>query len=195
MHLHLSADHPPTSENRSLEVMTRTQSTGYRRRVSRLRVAAAAAACLVAASALHAAAPGSGATLAPPQNDLGFHSVDGNIGCWIQRDTDLYPELSARCMPRARAWVPRWRDCRDISNIEYFSVSPTARRGRHEYTCTGGVPWYLPTRTPWQARVLRPGQSVSWGDLTCQAMSTSQIRCQNRLRHGFSVSRQRFRLF
>jgi hypothetical protein len=135
--------------------------------------------------------------------DLGFHSADGNIGCWIQRDASLNayrspPELSVRCVPKARGWTPHWRDCRDIGRIEYFYVTPTVGRGIHQYGCTGGVPWDLEptgTRGPWDARSLRAGQRISSGTFTCRALSASKIACTNRSGHGFSVSRKSFRLF
>jgi hypothetical protein len=99
---------------------------------------------------------------------------------------------------KARSWTPLWRECRDTSPIEYFYVTPTARRGTHRYSCTGGVPWNLDptgTRDPWGYRSLGTGHSISTGAFTCRGLWPSTISCVNRSGHGFSVGRERFRLF
>jgi hypothetical protein len=147
-------------------------------------------------------AGGKTATYPPGTRDLGFHSADGNVGCWIQRDASLTkyqkpPVLTARCVVHERNWTARWTDCRDISKIEYFYVAPTATIGTHEYGCTGGVPWNLDSTgslDPWHAQPLNPGRSVNAVGFQCTATSAAEIRCTNTGGHGFAVGRTAFKL-
>jgi hypothetical protein len=146
--------------------------------------------------------PSEPATFPPGTRDLGFRSKDGNVGCWIQRDASLakYSKpavLTARCVVHERSWSPKWPDCHDISEIEYFYVTQRAAKGTHEYGCTGGVPWNLDssgTADPWHAQPLYPGQSIDAAGFHCTATSAAEIRCTNASVHGFFVSRARFQL-
>jgi hypothetical protein len=155
------------------------------------------------AERLGLAAAGGGTQPYPPgTRDLGFHSADGNVGCWIERDASRNRErrpqaLTTRCVVKQRSWTPHWVDCRDISPIEYFYVTPTAVRGTHAYGCAGGVPWNLDatgTLDPWHAQLLAPNQSISAAGFRCLALSAAEIRCTNTAGHGFVVGRAAYSL-
>lgn len=132
---------------------------------------------LVLAGSAHAAA----SERAAPAVEF-FRTPSKNIACvYVPRAgsnsamlrcdilSGLRPEPRARCQ---LDWTGVWM----------------APRGRARPTCAGD------TANNLRARVLRYGQTWRRGGFTCFS-STSGLRCTNRARHGFLLSRSGWRIF
>ncbi|MEW6583564.1 MAG: DUF6636 domain-containing protein [Actinomycetota bacterium] len=112
-----------------------------------------------------------------------FQSPTGNIACWIEGGT------SVRCEITQRDWSPppKPRACR----LDWGQGLVLGARNRPGFLCAGDT-IQPPPSDPYP--VLRYGRSLRVGSITCTSARTG-VTCTNRARHGFTLSRQRYRLF
>jgi hypothetical protein len=113
---------------------------------------------------------------------ISFTSPTGNIGCIV---SDKY---GARCDIRKRDWPrgPRPSGCPSFE--DYGQGLWVARKGRGHIVCAGDTA--LTTGHP-----LAYGHSRSIGRFTCVSHTTG-MTCRNRRNgHGFTLARERYRLF
>lgn len=117
---------------------------------------------------------------APASAFTGFRSPSANIGCYIDGATGVRCDIARRDWPLP----PRPASC----DLDYGQGVSLGRKGRARFVCAGDTA-LGPTR------VLGYGRRIRRGDYTC-ASSSRGIACTNRrTRHGFVLSRQRYRLF
>ncbi len=108
-----------------------------------------------------------------------FRSPSGNIGCYLAAS-------SARCDIRDRDWSPppRPRSC----PVDFGQGASITRRGtRGRLVCAGDTALN-------SGRVLAYGRKLRAGGITCTSR-VAGMTCANRRGHGFTISRQRYRLF
>lgn len=137
---------------------------------------------LVAVAVAAAGALASPATSARVRHLTNFKSPSSNIGCYLLDGT-------ARCDIERRRWSPppRPRSCPNI--VDFGQGLIVGRSGRGRLVCAGD------TALNPQARILPYGATDVVGSLACQS-AVSGVTCTNRrTRHGFFISRQRYRLF
>jgi hypothetical protein len=109
----------------------------------------------------------------------GFVSPTGNVSCMIDADW-------ARCDIIDRDWSPppRPADC----EFDYGQGISLAPGEQAEFVCAGDTAFGAD-------EVLPDGQSITAGALQCES-AQSGITCRDvRTSHGFSISRQAYRLF
>ena len=117
---------------------------------------------------------------APDGAAEGFTSPSGNIGC-ILSDTSL------RCDVGDRDWSPppRPADCPDFSDYgQGILIHPT---GPARFVCAGDT-------AMGGGPVLAYGQFQAGGGMSCNS-EPSGMRCSNSDGHGFTISRQAYRIF
>ena len=117
---------------------------------------------------------------APDAAADGFTSPSGNIGC-ILSDTSL------RCDVGDRDWSPppRPADCPDFSDYgQGILIHPT---GPARFVCAGDTAMGA-------GPVLAYGQFEAGGGMSCNS-EPSGMRCSNSDGHGFTISRQAYRIF
>jgi len=110
----------------------------------------------------------------------GFTSPSGNIGC-ILSDTSL------RCDVGDRDWSPppRPADCPDFSDYgQGILIHPT---GPARFVCAGDTAMGA-------GPALAYGQFEAGGGMSCNS-EPSGMRCSNSDGHGFTISRQAYRIF
>jgi hypothetical protein len=109
----------------------------------------------------------------------GFVSPTGNVSCMIDADW-------ARCDIIDRDWSPppRPADC----EFDYGQGISLAPGEQAEFVCAGDTAFGADEVLPY-------GQSITAGVLRCES-ADSGITCRDvRTGHGFSISRQAYRLF
>jgi len=109
----------------------------------------------------------------------GFVSPSGNVSCMIDPDW-------ARCDIIDRDWSPppRPADC-EFDYGQGISIAPGERP---EFVCAGDTAFGADEVLPY-------GQSITAGVLRCES-AQSWITCRDvRTGHGFSISREAYRLF
>jgi hypothetical protein len=109
----------------------------------------------------------------------GFVAPSGNVSCMIDADW-------ARCDIIDRDWSPppRPADC----EFDYGQGISLAPGEQAEFVCAGDTAFGAD-------EVLPDGQSITAGALQCES-AQSGITCRDvRTSHGFSISRQAYRLF
>ena len=110
----------------------------------------------------------------------GFTSPSGNIGCITADD-------GVRCDIQERDWSPPPRPADCPSETGYGQGIDLPVSGLPEFVCAGDT-------TLNSGPVLPYGHSTSAAGLTC-ASSPAGMTCTNRDSHGFTISRQAYRLF
>ena len=108
-----------------------------------------------------------------------FQTPSKNIGCAISRSF-------ARCDIKERDWrkPPRPRGCKDLDWGQGLIVT---RHGRAKIVCAGDT-------AAGAGPVLGYGHSIREGAMTCTSRRDG-MRCHARSGHGFTLSRQAYRLF
>ena len=112
-----------------------------------------------------------------------FQSPSGNIGCAMTSD-EL--GVDVRCDIGVRSWTapPKPASC----DLDWGQGVFVAGHGKAGYVCAGDT-------TLHQGGRLAYGKSIGLGHLRCTSR-TSGVTCTNRSDgHGFTLSRQRVRLF
>lgn len=112
-----------------------------------------------------------------------FQTPSGNIDCWIQDGR------SVRCEIQQRSWSPppKPKSC----ELDWGSGFVLGATGRARFICAGDTV-QAPPDDPYPT--LAYGKSLKVGAITCSS-ATSSLTCRNRQRHGFVLSRQRYRTF
>lgn len=121
------------------------------------------------------------ATTAPaaPRVYLMFRTPSGNIGCGYASDssgTSLRCDIRTELKPKP----PKPAGC----DLDWGDSYELGVRGRATVTCHGD------TAIDPRARALKYGTRWSRGGFTCLSKVTG-LRCTNRSRHGFFMSKQR----
>lgn len=117
---------------------------------------------------------------APPvraDDFISFQSPSGNIGCFIMAEADTY----ARC--DIRDYRPSFANGAPGCDMDYgdaYVITASARVG--QVLCHGD------TAFDPEAAVLRYGQQVHLGGITCQSQKTS-MTCTNARGAGFSLAK------
>ena len=109
----------------------------------------------------------------------GFVSPSGNVSCMVDADW-------ARCDIIDRDWSPppRPADC----EFDYGQGISLAPGEQAQFVCAGDTAFGADAVLPY-------GQSITAGVLRCQS-APSSITCRDvRTGHGFSISREAYRLF
>lgn len=120
---------------------------------------------------------------AAAQDFKSFQSPSGNIGCFIMDDQPTY----ARC--DIRDYTPTVVNDQGLCELEYgdsYAISGGASRG--EVVCHGD------TAFDSNARVLKYGQEITMGDITCWSEKTG-MTCANNNGAGFTVAKARQETF
>lgn len=110
---------------------------------------------------------------------VGFSSPSGNVGCYLDSTT-------ARCDIGERDWAPppRPSDCEfDYGQGITLSVGESPA-----FVCAGDTA--LGGGAP-----LAYGQSVTAGTLRCESAETGITCIDSATTHGFSIARERYRMF
>ena len=112
-----------------------------------------------------------------------FQSPSGNIVCSIDGGA------SVRCEILKKDWSPppKPRTC----PLDWGGGLVLGARGRPAILCAGDT-IQPPPRHPY--RVLPYGRSIRSGSITCSSARTG-MTCVNVARHGFLLSRERYRFF
>ncbi len=108
----------------------------------------------------------------------GFTSPSKNIGCYLDR-TD-----GVRCDIRSRTWKPpaKPKSC----DVDYGQGIGLGRRA--SFVCAGDTVLNA-------GRALAYGRTIRAGRFSCTS-SSAGMTCRNRVtKHGFFLSRQRYRIF
>jgi hypothetical protein len=111
---------------------------------------------------------------------VGFTSPSKNIGCLLSDDL-------LRCDIEERNWSPppRPTDCPDFTGYgQGISLHPT---GSAQFVCAGDT-------AMGGGPVLPYGQYQAGGGMSCNS-EPSGMRCSNSDGHGFTISRDAYRLF
>jgi hypothetical protein len=112
-----------------------------------------------------------------------FQSPSRNIGCAV---TSGSLGISARCDIAQRDWSPSRKPA--SCQLDWGQGVAVGATGRAGYVCAGDTTLDAGPR-------LAYGKSITLGRLRCTSL-TSGVTCTNlRDGHGFSISRQRVRLF
>jgi len=112
-----------------------------------------------------------------------FQSPTGNIGCAV---TSGSLGISARCDIARRDWSPSPKPA--SCQLDWGQGVYVGATGRAGYVCAGDT-------TLDAGPHLAYGKSITLGRLRCTSL-TSGVTCTNRRDgHGFSISRERVRLF
>lgn len=113
-----------------------------------------------------------------------FQTPSGNIACLIS-DANPYEEASVRCDVHINSWTPPPRpvDCEE----EYGQSVVVGTTQAPHFACVGDTV-YDPS-----ARVLRYGQSLRAGPITCSSRSAGMQCVSARTGRGFEVSRRSYR--
>lgn len=107
---------------------------------------------------------------------VGFHTPSGNIGCIYSKDgasVFLRCDIATGIKPAPN----KPRSC----ELDYGSGYSMADTGRARVVCAGDTVLH-------QGPVLKYGTTWRRGGFTCTSRSTG-LRCTNRSRHGFFLSR------
>jgi uncharacterized protein DUF6636 len=116
---------------------------------------------------------------APAAQAGSFQSPSKNIGCFIDRS-------GVRCDIAKRSWSPPPKP--SSCNLDYGQGVSVGRRGRARYVCAGDTALGSGPR-------LAYGRSIRRGRFRCTSRR-SGMRCANlRTGHGFTLARDRVRLF
>jgi hypothetical protein len=109
-----------------------------------------------------------------------FSSPSRNIGCYID------PASGVRCDIRQRDWSPppKPANC-DVDYGQGIGLGPRNVAG---FVCAGDT-------ALGPKRILAYGHSASGGRYTCKSTKSAMVCRNRRSGHGFSLSRQRYRLF
>jgi hypothetical protein len=111
----------------------------------------------------------------------GFTSPTGNVGCYIDPS-------SVRCDIDERDWAPppKPADCR----LDYGQGIALHPGHGAEFICAGDT-----TIGGQQAQALAYGDSISAGSLVCESAEAGMTCRDNETGHGFSLSREAYRIF
>jgi hypothetical protein len=109
-----------------------------------------------------------------------FRTPSGNIGCYYTSTRGLRSALRCDIRSGLKPSPPRPKSCA-LDWGDSYTLAPT---GRTRLTCHGD------TAIDPTSRVLRYGTRWSRGGFTCTSRK-SGLRCSNRSRHGFLLSRAR----
>ena len=156
----------------------------------RVRVAFGVAATTAVLLAALASAGGT-VTSALPQMTF-FKTPSGNIVC-VHAAWSTGPILECKIKSGLKPKPPYTRACREIGldhNADRISL-PATGRVPYPGACHGDAG---ATSLPGRRRVLGYGQTWSRGSLSCRSEFTG-LTCRNRSRHGFFLSRERWRRF
>lgn len=117
---------------------------------------------------------------APAAAFTGFRSPSANIGCYIDAAAGV------RCDIARRDWrvPPRPASC----DVDYGQGISLGRTGRARFVCAGDT-------ALGPARVLGYDRRIRRGAYTCTSTPRGITCINRRTRHGFFLSRQRYRLF
>jgi len=112
-----------------------------------------------------------------------FQTPTGNIDCAIQDGR------SVRCEIQQRSWSPppKPRSC----PVDWGAGLVLGATGRGRILCAGDTV-QAPPGDPYP--VLGYGRTLKVGAIACRS-ARSGLTCTNRQRHGFLLSRQRYRIF
>jgi hypothetical protein len=108
-----------------------------------------------------------------------FRSPSGNIGCFLGAS-------AVRCDINRHDWSapPKPASC----ELDFGQGVSLGHRGRASFVCAGDTALNVGPR-------LAYGKSIRRGSIRCRSLR-SQMRCDNvRTGHGFTLSRQRVRVF
>jgi hypothetical protein len=156
--------------------------TGHRIRTPALLLAAPVAAALLASAPPASGAEAGSISVAPVKYIVkSFSTPSGNIRCVAVKSGRKW---SLRCDTLKRAWRPPDRDCRDFGD-NAGSVAMTKRK-RPRFICVSDAVD--------RGRVLQYGRVWDKGPFTCKSRRKG-LRCHNRARHGWFLSRESYRLF
>jgi hypothetical protein len=156
--------------------------TGHRIRTQALLGAAPLAAVLLAAAPpAHSAAPGA-PPVAPARFEItSFSTPSGNIRCAAVKSSGKW---SLRCDTLDHDWQPPSLDCSDFGD-NAASVA-MGKRKRPRFICVSDAVG--------PGRVLGYGRVWDKGPFTCTSRRKG-LRCYNLGGHGWSLSRESYRLF
>ena len=125
---------------------------------------------------------GAPAAFARAETLISFQSPSHNIGCIVGSSS------GARCDIRHRDWSPPTRPKSCPSFTDYGQGLEVGRQGRGRVVCAGDTALT-------NGRALAYGHSHSVGRYTCTSRA-SGMTCRNRRSgHGFTIAKQRYRLF
>ncbi len=110
---------------------------------------------------------------------VGFTSPSGNVGCYLD-------STAVRCDISERDWIPppRPSDC----EFDYGQGINLSAGEAPNFVCAGDTA--LGGGSP-----LAYGQSVSAGALRCESAETGITCIDSTTNHGFSIARERYKLF
>jgi hypothetical protein len=112
-----------------------------------------------------------------------FQSPSGNIGCAMSSGAG---SVQARCDIARRLWTPPRRPA--SCPLDFGQGVFVGQTGRGRYTCAGDTVLHQGSHLGFQ-------QSITLGRLRCTSRVTG-VSCTNRSTgHGFTISRERVRLF
>lgn len=121
--------------------------------------------------------------------DRFFQTPSGNIQCGANSKSGTLSRITHFETPRLRA---RNRIC-GLDETDEFSLSAHGK-ARYQILCHGGVLEQFAGNQKRSKTVLPYGTSISGKGWTCRSSKTG-LRCTNRSRHGFVLSRSRQQLF
>jgi hypothetical protein len=111
-----------------------------------------------------------------------FRSPTGNIGCVIL-------DRTARCDISQRSWKPPPRPASCSREVDFGQGLEVGGSGKGSFVCAGDTA-LDPTGTP-----LSYGDASIEGDLACVSAFTGMTCSDLTDRHGFFISRERYRIF